>query len=111
MSAPQDFGGLGVAIPDPFQRYRVLKMKEMGANAWRTAHNPPNRALLQQCDELGVLVWNENHRNRAGGEWLDDLRTLILRDRNRPSVVIWSLCNEVGRSPGPGWWWRWWCGG
>eukprot|EP00952_Eustigmatos_sp_NYUAD-ZCMA_P006994 29850-Eustigmatos_ZCMA.PRE.1 len=42
-----------------------------------------------------MLVWLENHRNRVEGEWMEDLRTLILRDRNRPSVVIWSICNEV----------------
>eukprot|EP00966_Prymnesium_polylepis_P195381 4528775-Prymnesium_polylepis.1 len=56
----QDFAGVGVAVPDPLQAYRVWKHKEMGANAWRTAHNPPNPALLDECDKQGFLVWDEN---------------------------------------------------
>ena len=87
----QDFAGLGVAIPDHLQEYRIQKLKDMGANGWRTAHNPPNPALLDAADELGVLVWDENHRNGQDSE----CELLILRDRNHPSIVIWSLCNEV----------------
>jgi hypothetical protein len=59
----QDFAGVGVAIPDHLQAYRVLKLKEMGVNGWRTAHNPPNPALLDATDEIGMVVWDENHRN------------------------------------------------
>ncbi|KAK3261324.1 hypothetical protein CYMTET_29763 [Cymbomonas tetramitiformis] len=70
-------------------------MKQMGANAWRTAHNPPCRALLEQCDAQGMLVWDENHRNRASPDMLGDLRSMLLRDRNHPSVILWSLCNEI----------------
>jgi beta-galactosidase len=62
----------------------------MGGNAWRTAHNPPNPALLDAADRLGFLVWDENHRNGQD----DELRRLVLRDRNHPSVVLWSICNE-----------------
>ena len=87
----QDFAGLGVAIPDHLQEYRLQKLKDMGANGWRTAHNPPNTALLDAADELGVLVWDENHRNGQDSE----CELLILRDRNHPSIVIWSICNEV----------------
>lgn len=43
----------------------MSKLKEFGANGWRTAHNPPNPALLDAADELGTLVWDENHRNGA----------------------------------------------
>ena len=58
----QDFAGLGVALPDHLQSHRILKLKDMGVNGWRTAHNPPNVALLDAADEIGFLVWNENHR-------------------------------------------------
>ena len=86
----QDFAGVGVAVPDALQAHRVAKLKQMGCNAWRTAHNAPTPALLDAADRLGVLVWDENHRN--GQE--DELRRLVLRDRNHPSVVLWSICNE-----------------
>jgi hypothetical protein len=57
---------------------------------------PPLLSLpLLRADKLGFLVWDENHRNDVGGQYLDDLRSLVLRDRNHPSVVIWSLCNEL----------------
>lgn len=87
----QDFPAVGVAVPDHMQYYRVWKMKEFGGNGWRTAHNPPTPALLYAADELGLLVWDENHRNGQ----LDQIPLLIRRDRNHPSVVIWSICNEV----------------
>ena len=83
----QDFAGVGVAIPDHLQWHRVQKLKDMGGNGWRTAHNCPTEALLDACDELGFLVWDENHRNGQD----DELRRLVLRDRNHPSIVIWSV--------------------
>jgi len=86
----QDFAGVGTAVPDAMQTFRVLKTKEMGANAWRTAHNPPTNALLDATDRLGMLVMDENHMISAG----HDLETLILRDRNHPSIILWSICNE-----------------
>jgi beta-galactosidase len=58
----QDLGGLGVAVPDPLQSYRVHALKEMGANAWRCSHNPPNPALLAATDRLGMVVMVENRR-------------------------------------------------
>lgn len=82
---------MGVAFPDALQHHRVAKLKQMGVNGWRTAHNPPTPGLLDAMDELGMVCWDENHRN--GQE--DQVPLLILRDRNHPSVVIWSICNEV----------------
>ena len=90
----QDFAGIGTAVPDAIEYYRVKKLKEMGCNAWRTAHNPPNPELLEACDRLGMLVMDENRRMDTNAETLDDLREMILRDRNHPSVFIWSLGNE-----------------
>ena len=61
---------------------------DWGSNGWRTAHNPPTPALLDACDELGYVVWDENHRN---GQF-DQVPWLIKRDRNHPSIVIWCGC-------------------
>lgn len=91
----QDFAGVGVAVPDSLQTYRVWQHKQMGSNGWRTAHNPPTPALLDECDKQGMLVWDENHRNRDSPDMIEDLKSLILRDRNHPSVIMWSLCNEA----------------
>jgi beta-galactosidase len=87
----QDFPAVGVAVPDHLQWYRVQGQKNWGSNGWRTAHNPPTPALLDAMDELGYVSWDENHRNGQ----LDQVPWLIKRDRNHPSVVIWSICNEV----------------
>ena len=87
----QDFAGVGVAVPDSLQLHRVRKLKEMGANGWRTAHNAPNEGLLDATDRLGFLVWDENHRASQP----DEAAILVKRDRNHPSVIIWSICNEV----------------
>lgn len=81
---------MGVAIPDVLQEYRVRAHQAIGGNGWRTAHNCPTEALLDATDKLGMLVWDENHRNGQP----DEMEILIRRDRNHPSVVIWSLCNE-----------------
>ena len=87
----QDFAGVGVAVPDALQTFRVRALKAIGMNAWRTAHNAPTVALLEAADREGMLVWDENHRN---GQY-DEAATLVLRDRNHASVIIWSICNEV----------------
>jgi beta-galactosidase len=87
----QDLPGFGVAVPDTLQSHRVLKMQEFGANAWRTAHNCPSSSLLDATDEFGMLVWDENHKNGQTEEAV----TLVRRDRNHPSVIIWSICNEA----------------
>lgn len=61
--ARQDYAGVGVGVPDHLQWHRVAKLKAMNVNGWRTAHNPPTPALLDAFDELGMLCWDENHRN------------------------------------------------
>eukprot|EP00930_Biecheleria_cincta_P096197 TRINITY_DN88076_c0_g1_i1.p1 TRINITY_DN88076_c0_g1~~TRINITY_DN88076_c0_g1_i1.p1 ORF type:complete len:916 (-),score=104.18 TRINITY_DN88076_c0_g1_i1:7-2703(-) len=91
----QDFAGVGVAVPDSLQAYRVWQQKQMGSNGWRTAHNPPTPALLDECDRQGMLVWDEHHRNHASPDMLEDMRSMVLRDRNHPSIIMWSLCNEA----------------
>lgn len=90
----QDHGGVGVAVSPALQEWRVLKLKEMGVNALRTSHNPPDPALLDACDRHGILVMDEIRMPGGAAELLQDLKDLLLRDRNHPSVILWSIGNE-----------------
>ncbi|HUB25719.1 MAG TPA: beta-galactosidase GalA [Tepidisphaeraceae bacterium] len=90
----QDHAGVGVALPDALQAFRVLQLKKMGANALRTSHNPPTPELLDACDRLGMLVLDENRQTGTSDEAMGGLKKLILRDRNHPCVFLWSLGNE-----------------
>jgi beta-galactosidase len=90
----QDHAGVGTALPDQLQYFRVAKLKEMGSNAYRTAHNPPTPELLQACDRLGMLVMDENRLLGSDATHLGWLEDFVRRDRNHPSVVVWSLANE-----------------
>ena len=102
----QDFPAVGIAVPDSLQPWRVQQLKNSGANGWRTAHNVPNEAVLDACDRLGMLVMDENrhlgdcydHHSPPGTTFtnLEDLAYMIQRDRNHPSVIMWSMCNEEG---------------
>lgn len=90
----QDHGGVGTAIPDALQDFRIKRLKEMGSNGYRCSHNPPTPELLDACDRLGMLVIDENRLLGTTSEHLDLLKRVILRDRNHPSVFIWSIGNE-----------------
>lgn len=90
----QDHAGVGCAIPDALQEWRVRQLKAMGSNAIRTSHNPPTPELLDVCDRLGMLILNENRLMGVTEQNLDYMRRLIVRDRNHPSVVLWSIGNE-----------------
>jgi beta-galactosidase len=90
----QDHAGVGAAVPDAIQRYRIQRLKDMNCNGLRTTHNTPAAELLDACDELGVLVMDETRTFSSSVEGLSELARMIRRDRNRPSVVIWSLGNE-----------------
>lgn len=92
----QDHAALGVALPDAAHYYRVGKLKEMGSNALRTSHNPPTPALLDACDDLGMLVLDETRMMSSNPEGLSQFENMIRRDRNRPSVFMWSMGNEEG---------------
>lgn len=125
-SQHQDFGGLGTAVPARVERYRINSLKAIGFNGWRTAHNPVNSNLLSLLDELGVVVMAENRnlerqvigsdgfRSLTGRsalppnpqalntsafpdpQYLLEAAQMVLRDRNHPSIIMWSLCNEGG---------------
>ena len=90
----QDMAGVGAALPDALQYFRIAKLKEFGDNAYRTSHNPPTPELLDACDHLGMIVMDENRLLGSDEENLRRWETQIRRDRNHASVGIWSICNE-----------------
>lgn len=90
----QDHAGVGTAIPDALQEFRIQRLKDMGNNAYRCSHNPPTPELLDACDRLGMLIMPENRLMGTTPEHYDRLKRMILRDRNHPSVFIWSIGNE-----------------
>lgn len=92
----QDYAGVGSALPDYLHFYRVRLMKEMGINSYRASHNPPAPELLDACDSLGILVMNETRLLNSSPEYMDQFRRLIKRDRNHPSIIMWSIGNEEG---------------
>ena len=107
----EDMGLLGRAYCRSAVRRQLLLMKDMGANALRTSHNPVAPETLEMCDELGILVWDEcfdkwdDTASRLPGEPLEpyierNLRAFVRRDRNHPSVIVWSMGNEIGGSVG-----------
>lgn len=90
----QDHAGVGAAIPDRLQVWRLEQLKSMGCNAYRSSHNPPTPELLDACDTLGILVIDETRRMGSDTAALAELEALVRRDRNRPSVIAWSIGNE-----------------
>lgn len=102
-----DLGPLGAAVNLRATERQLEIMKEMGINAIRTSHNPTSKEQLDLCDRMGILVqaeafdvWSEpkteNDYHKYWDEWHEtDLRDLIRRDRNHPSLIMWSLGNEV----------------
>ncbi len=102
-----DLGALGAAVNREATRRQILILKGMGVNSIRTAHNPPSVELMELCDELGVLVdsevfdmWelkkNDFDYYRFFPEWHErDVRSWVRRDRNHPSLIMWSIGNEI----------------
>ena len=102
-----DLGCLGAALHEDALHRKLLKLKAMGVNAIRTSHNPPAPELLNMCDTMGLIVMDEsfdmwrrrktqNDYARFFDQWHErDLTDLVLRDRNHPSILMWSIGNEV----------------
>jgi len=90
----QDHAGVGAALPDRLQYYRIERLQEMGCNGYRTSHNPPTPELLDACDRLGMLVLDETRMMSSTPEGLSQLDRMMRRDGNHPSIVMWSLGNE-----------------
>lgn len=108
-----DGGAVGIAVPAAIYRGRLLALKAMGVNAIRTAHNPPSPEFLDQCDQLGLLVMEEMFDVWTVGkepydyhlyfrDWaVRDLTNTVRRDRNHPSIILWSAGNEIHDTPRP----------
>jgi beta-galactosidase len=89
----QDHAGVGVALPDSLHEFRIRRLKSMGCNAIRL-HHAVAAELLQVCDRLGMLVMAENRIFNPSPEYLSQLQWMVRRDRNHPSVFMWSVLNE-----------------
>ena len=90
----QDHAGVGAAIPDALQTWRIRQLKQMGCNAYRASHNPMTPALLDICDREGILVIDENRLSGINTEHQRLLANMIKRDRNHPCIILWSDGNE-----------------
>jgi beta-galactosidase len=102
----QDFPGIGIAAPDNLWAWRLGKLKAVGANAYRTSHNPLPQAFYQAADRLGILVMDETRhlgdaygpKSPSGTPYSDlsEVKAMVLQHRNHPSIIFWSLANEEG---------------
>lgn len=90
----QDHAGVGAAIPDALQAFRLRELKKYGVNAYRSSHNPMTPAMIDACDSLGILVMEENRLTGINDEHIRLLKRMIERDRNHPSIILWSIGNE-----------------
>ena len=90
----QDHAGVGVAVPESIWAFRLRQLKAMGVNAVRFAHNAPAAEVLDLADRLGLLVMDENRNFNPSPDYLQQLTWLVRRDRNHPSVILWSIFNE-----------------
>lgn len=90
----QDLAGVGTALTYELTYYKYKTMKDMGVNAVRTVHNPPSTDALDICDRLGILVMDETRMFGSSPEALRQVETLVRRDRNHASLLMWSIGNE-----------------
>ena len=81
-------------MPDSLWDFRIRRLKELGSNAYRCAHNPPTKEFLNACDRLGMLVMDENRNFNSSPEYVRQLEWMVRRDRNHPSIILWSVFNE-----------------
>ena len=102
----QDFPGVGIGTPDDLWPWRIRKLQEMGANAYRTSHNPLGEAFYEAADRMGMLVMDETRHlgdtyapkatDTTPYSDLSDLKAMVRQHRNHPSIIMWSLANEEG---------------
>lgn len=87
---------VGMAVPDRLNLFRAQASRAVGGNGRRTSHNPPNPEMLDIYDRIGVVVMDENRLFENKTAFVNNMGSMVKRDRNHPSVVIWSFCNEAG---------------
>ena len=97
----QDHAGVGSALPDRLQTFRLGVLREMGCNSVRTSHNMPTPEWVDACDRMGVMMMCETRQMSSSPEGLHQLETMVKRYRNSPSIVIWSVENEERQMQGP----------
>jgi beta-galactosidase len=97
----QDHAGVGAALPDRLQWFRLGVLKEMGGNAVRTSHNMPAPEWVEACDRMGMLMMCETRQMSSSPEGLAQLEIMIKRYRNSPSIILWSVGNEEFLLQGP----------
>jgi beta-galactosidase len=90
----QDHAGIGIALPDGMHEARLKMLKGMGVNAIRSAHHPATPELLDACDRLGILVIDEHRMMGTAPQIRDELERMVRRNRNHPSIILWSVGNE-----------------
>ncbi len=90
----QDHAGVGAALPDRLQWFRLGVLREMGGNAVRTSHNMPTPEWVDACDRMGMMMMCETRQMSSSAEGLAQLEAMIKRYRNSPSIILWSIGNE-----------------
>jgi beta-galactosidase len=93
----QDHAGVGAALPDRLQWYRMAVLKEMGSNAVRTSHNMPTPKWVEACDRMGMMMMCETRMMSSNDEGLAQLEAMVKRYRNSPAIILWSMGNEEWR--------------
>jgi beta-galactosidase len=90
----QDHAGVGAAVPDALQWFRLAVLREMGGNAVRTSHNMPTPEWVEACDRMGMMMMCETRQMSSNAEGMAQLEEMVKRYRNSPSVILWSIGNE-----------------
>ena len=90
------FAIVGMAVPERVNLFRAQASRAVGGNGRRTSHNPPDPAMLDIYDRIGVVVMDENRLFDNNSAYVTNMGAMVKRDRNHPAVVIWSFCNEAG---------------
>ncbi len=90
----QDHAGVGAAVPDRLQWFRLGVLREMGCNAVRTSHNMPTPEWVEGCDRMGLMMMCETRQMSSSPEGLAQMEAMVKRYRNSPSIILWSIGNE-----------------
>jgi beta-galactosidase len=97
----QDHAGVGAAVPDRLQYFRIGVLQGMGCNAVRTSHNMPTPEWVEACDRMGMMMMCETRQMSSNPEGMAQLEAMVKRYRNSPSIILWSIGNEEWQLQGP----------